>query len=164
MITTPRLMMRPLTVDDATERYLGWFNGAGATRITATKSTKDVRDLREYIKARLSREDVLFLGLFERENGLHIGNLKYEPILPDGTAVLGIFIGDEDARGKGYAGEAIAAANRWLKDVKKFQRVFLGVEVDNFSAIRTYEKLGFIRSESALIPESSNIQCMSIEL
>lgn len=164
IITTERLLMRPLTVEDATERYLSWFSGPGAGRITASKTTQALADLEEYIRAHASREDVLFLGIFEQETGYHIGNLKYEPVLPDGRAVLGIFLGDETARGKGYAGEAIAAANRWLKDFKNVRTVVLGVEADNEQAIRAYKKLGFCVSESELIPTAENIYCMSIEL
>lgn len=164
IITTERLLMRPLAVEDATERYLSWFRGPGANRVTASKTIQALADLEEYIRARASREDVLFLGIFERETGHHIGNLKYEPVLPDGRAVLGIFLGDETARGKGYAGEAITAANRWLRDFRNVRTVVLGVDIDNAPAISAYKKLGFGASDSELIPRADNICCMSIEL
>lgn len=164
IITTDRLLMRPLTIEDASERYLAWFRGAGAARIRASSSTTDISDLREYIQVRTSRDDVLFLGIFERQTDDHVGNLKYEPVLPDGRAVLGIFLGEAAARGKGYAGEAISAANLWIKDFRAVQSVFLGVEADNVPAIRAYQKMGFGVAESDLIPKADGVICMSVAL
>lgn len=165
MIETQRLLLRPLTVGDVSERYLFWFQGAGADRITATKTTHSLDDLRTYVAEREARDDVLFLGLFERDSGMHVGNLKYEPISrDDGTAILGIFIGDAAARGKGYAGEAIMAANAWLQANRGVRQVVLGVEADNLPAVRAYEGLGFERRATSLIPDAPNVFGMVLDL
>lgn len=165
MITTERLILRPLEAGDASKQYLKWFDNPGADHIAASKNMQRINDLRKYILARADRIDVLFLGLFERESKRHIGNLKYEPIiLPKGDAVLGIFIGEEDARGKGFAGEAIHAANAWLKEKRMVASVSLGVEVSNTSAVRAYEKIGFVKRDSILIPNSPSVVSMVLEL
>jgi ribosomal-protein-alanine N-acetyltransferase len=165
MITTERLKLRPLKVEDASGAYLSWFSGQAADRISSSRSMQQLQDLRDYIARREDRDDVLFLGLFERDKGRHVGNLKYEPVLPDeGTAVLGIFIGEPSARGKGYAVEAIRGANAWLKANRAISQVVLGAEDDNLSAIRSYEKLGFVRRASPLIPASPNVSSMVLEL
>jgi RimJ/RimL family protein N-acetyltransferase len=165
MITTPRLHLRPLREDDATQQYLGWFNGPASERIYSSGLMKKTDDLRRYIAVRQGREDVLFLGIFERALGIHVGNLKYEPISErQSVATMGILIGEPTARGKGIAGEAIAAANSWLKEHRGISRIVLGVETDNISAIRAYEKIGFVSQPCREVPTSASTQSMVLVL
>src|SRR5687767_8610563 len=80
-ITTPRFTLRELTVDDVTPRYLGWFAHPDAVRfIVAAARTRQLADLRSFVEERSGRDDVLFLGIFARDTGLHLGNIKYEPV------------------------------------------------------------------------------------
>jgi ribosomal-protein-alanine N-acetyltransferase len=165
MITTPRLHLRPLGQDDATQQYLGWFRGQASERIYSSDLMKETGDLRRYIAERQGRDDVLFLGIFERAAGVHLGNLKYEPIcVRQFVATMGIFIGEPSARGKGIAGEAIQAGNAWLRDHRGIRRIVLGVEIDNISAIRAYEKIGFVSQPCEEIPPSASTQSMVLIL
>ena len=43
------------------------------------KTNADINKLRQYVKEREDREDVLFLGIFT-DSGQHIGNIKMETI------------------------------------------------------------------------------------
>lgn len=95
-IISERFLLRPLTESDVTERYLEWLSDSDAKKfITAAATTKKIEDLRDYVRERIDREDVLFLGIFEKGTGLHIGNIKYEPVNSElGYAIMGILIGD----------------------------------------------------------------------
>lgn len=56
---------------------------------------------------------------------------------------FGIFIGEECARGKGYAKYAISEIVRIAFEEIKLHRVYLSVMADNIPAIKAYEKAGF---------------------
>ncbi|PDT07189.1 GNAT family protein [Rhizobium sp. M1] len=161
MIATQRLFLRPLRQEDATQRYLDWFSGPASERIRSSDLMKETDDLRRYIAERQARKDVLFLGIFERSSGEHIGNLKYEPISEkELVATMGVFIGESSARGRGIAGEAIQAANSWLKDHRGIRKIVLGVETDNVAAIRAYQKIGFSFKECGEISSSASTRSM----
>lgn len=160
-IKTRRFLLRSLRTEDVNERYLTWFSGAGATHITA--SPRSVDDLRSFVAERAGRPDVLFLGIFE-DQGLHIGNVKYEPVdVAAAEAVMGIFVGDPAWQGQGVGPEVIAASGAWLRDCHGIARLLLGVARDNPRAIRAYEKLGFSRASTERIPLHPHINAMVLD-
>ena len=144
-ITTNRFLLRELSEQDITERYLSWLRDADAMRfITAAAETKRLSDLRKYVLDRIGRDDILFLGIFDRKNNLHIGNIKYEPVNSElGYAIMGVLIGDSTYRGKGVTPEVLHSSAQWLKENRKITQILLGVSTDNLAGIRAYEKAGF---------------------
>lgn len=164
LLGTDRFTLRPLQIEDANERYLSWFSDSGASRIAAQKTTRSLADLQGYIADRIGRPDVVFLGIFERATQRHIGNIKFEPVdRQGGYAVFGILIGDAAFRGKGVAAEVIAATGLWLKG-QGVREIVLGVDIDNASAIRAYEKAGFHVGETPHIPALAGIHRMILTL
>lgn len=144
-IPTERFILRSLTPDDVTPRYCSWLDDMKASRyIEAAKSAHDLESLRAYIRARMRRPDVLFLGIFTRGGKEHIGNIKYEPINRGlRYAVMGMLIGEKTWRGKGVAQEVIRHSSAWLHQACGIREIVLGVALDNLAAIRGYEKAGF---------------------
>jgi RimJ/RimL family protein N-acetyltransferase len=146
VIETSRFFLRELAVDDVSTRYLGWLSDSAAKKWIATgESTRGLADLRDYVQQRVGREDVLFLGIFSRVDSLHIGNIKYEPILRDeGRAELGVLIGDHAFRGKRVFAEVLAASAAWLKLHRQIHRICLGVDLENLPAVTAYRNAGFV--------------------
>jgi RimJ/RimL family protein N-acetyltransferase len=149
-IVSERFLLRELTEEDVTERYLSWLGDAEAKKfITSAAKTKSLSDLRQYVLDRIGRNDILFLGIFEKITGRHIGNIKYEPVNSDlGYAIMGILIGDSNYHGKSVAAEVLVASARWLKIHRNINQIVLGVSKDNHRAIRAYEKVGFVVAET----------------
>lgn len=156
-IETERFLLRELTPDDATPVYLSWFGDAAAGKyITSAAAMRGLSELRTYIGDRVGRSDVLFLGIFDRVSGAHIGNIKYEPVdRVAGYAIMGVLIGDPAARGRGVTGEVLRASGFWLRDHRQIREIVLGVDADNIAAIRAYEKVGFVRAVTPHITTSS---------
>ena len=152
-ITTERFLLRLLTENDVTERYLSWLGDGNAKRFIAyAAKTKSLSDLKHYVRERTGRSDILFLGIF----GWHIGNIKYEPVNSElGYTIMGILIGEPAYRGKGVTIEVISASAHWLKYNRKIKQVLLGVGRDNQAAIRAYEKVGFAVVDPPLIAKSA---------
>lgn len=142
---TPRFILKPLTIADATPRYSAWLDEqAGQGFIQSSRSAHDIEHLQEFISIRSDRDDVVFLGIFTRDGMQHIGNIKFEPVDSISKyAILGILIGDSDWRGRGVGVEVIQHAVEWLHDELGINDIVLGVDKDNVAAIRCYEKAGF---------------------
>jgi ribosomal-protein-alanine N-acetyltransferase len=154
MIETPRFTLRPLTPGDATARYSAWLDDASiADHVAGAGAAHSIADLSAYIAARAGRDDVLFLGIFTREGGEHIGNIKYEPVnRAQAYAVMGILIGERQWRGRGVAEEAIRATAEWLYAQRGIREIVLGVKRDHGAAIAAYRKIGFeVRPDDRIV-------------
>lgn len=164
LLHTERFFLRPLRVEDAGEHYLSWLADPTAVHIEASRTTRELAELARYVADKSGRPDVLFLGVFESASGRHIGNIKFEPIdREQGYAVLGMLIGDRDFRGRGVAGEIIAATTSRLRQ-EGLREIVLGVARDNHAAIRAYEKAGFEIGDTQHLPERADAHRMILRL
>lgn len=156
-ITTDRFLLRSLSEQDATERYLRWLRERSAREfIAAATKTEKLTDLKEYIRERVGRADVIFLGIFDKTSGMHIGNIKYEPInLGLEYAVMGVLIGEPEYRYRGVTPEVLVATADWLKQHRHIKQILLGVDKENTAAIRAYEKVGFVIAKTPYIKQTS---------
>lgn len=135
--------LRPLQEDDASDRYASWLNDPVVNRYLETRSVT-VKELKDYIRAKREAADVLFLGIFSRDTGQHIGNVKLEPIdWEKKTAMVGLLIGDKEYWGKGVGTEVTNLITDLAFTKLGLNEVTLGVIPENMPAIRVYEKCGF---------------------
>lgn len=164
LINLKRFILTPLKEYHVTDEYLSWFEDIEAKKYidyATEKKSKD--DLKDFIRSKDSRSDVLFLAIFEKTKLHHIGNIKYEPIdIKTRTATMGILIGANYWRGKGVAPEVISGSALWLKRNMGISRIFLGVDKYNTSALKAYTKIGFREFEDQLV--DSKISKMVMDL
>ena len=154
LIQTERFLLKTLTEEDVSDRYLGWLNNEGVRSfITAAKRTSTITSLREYVRIQSALPDTLFLGIFGKDNNLHVGNIKYQPVDSQKSyAIMGILIGDPAYRGIGVASEAIKESAIWLKRHRNINQIVLGVHKKNEAAVRAYRKAGFQIASTPHIP------------
>jgi len=155
-IQTARFVLRTLELQDATPRYADWFRDPTVRRyIAAAKQPQSVATLRAYIAEKRRSPVAELFGIFLRENGTHIGNIKFEPI-NEGTsaAVVGVLIGESTWRGKGVFAEAFLGASDFLRERRGILHFWLGVERIHSNALAGYRKAGFLPGEppTNLIP------------
>lgn len=145
LVETHRFFLRELSTDDVTEVYLNWLRDRRTSRFIVTASAiEDLQSLKRYVAEKSAEPTVLFLGIFVKGLATHIGNIKFEPVNEvDGSAMMGILIGDEAWRGRGVAGEVLEACSRWLFEARRIPTMFLGVDRTNAAAVRAYLKAGF---------------------
>ncbi len=146
LIETDRFLIRRLVVSDVSETYLSWLNNSTSARwILSADKVWDLADLRQYVEKKSNNPNALFLGIFDKLSGAHIGNIKYEPIVKEISAsVMGVFIGDQSYRGRGVFMEIYASTATWLKINLRVKQIFLGVDGENKSAVSAYLKAGFV--------------------
>ena len=161
-IETDRFLLRELTVADVSERYLEWLSDSEARKwIVAAADALQMADLKDYVAQRVGRAEVLFLGIFDKSSGMHIGNIKYEPVLPDqGSAMMGILVGDPSFRGKGVFAEVFGASAAWLRKERRITRIYLGVEKTHQTALKAYQNVGFVSDLSLQTPSRPDVLMM----
>jgi RimJ/RimL family protein N-acetyltransferase len=88
--------------------------------------------------------DVLF-GIEVRDDGTLIGLVRLRDAEPEtGVAELDIYLGEKQYWGKGFATDAVRTACRYGFDAMRLHKITLKVVVENHSARRVYEKVGFV--------------------
>lgn len=158
IISTDRFFLRKLNINDVTDKYLNWFYDKDvADYIEMTALKPDILMLQQYISSKSNLDNILFLGIFDKLNNEHIGNLKFEPInAHESYAIMGMLIGEKEWRGKGVAAEVLTESFKWLKKNKGIKCIVLGVNKKNYAAIRAYEKVGFLTQPTKYIKKLSN--------
>jgi aminopeptidase-like protein/methionyl-tRNA formyltransferase/RimJ/RimL family protein N-acetyltransferase len=138
-----RIYLRSLTLQDASEDYCAWLNDSEVNVYLETREST-IEGLKEYIQKQIDNPNSIFVGVFDKENNTHIGNIKLEPIeWHKKRATFGILIGNKDYWGKGIGTEATQLIVNYAFDKLDLVELELGVIEQNKKAIRVYEKIGF---------------------
>ena len=126
------------------DTYLGWLRDEENNPfIESVRADYSFSELTDYLKSKLGSSSVRFWGIFTELNEF-IGTVKLDPIdFVQGTAWVGIMIGDVSQRGKGYGQMVMHQVARYSSENLKLKELFLGVHRDNSRALRLYEKQGF---------------------
>jgi RimJ/RimL family protein N-acetyltransferase len=86
-----------------------------------------------------------FFVICRLEDDRPVGSLDLHAIdLTNGSAGIGIMIGDPADTGRGYGSDALRALIGFGFDELRLERVWLDVYDDNTGARRVYERLGFV--------------------
>jgi glutamate-1-semialdehyde 2,1-aminomutase len=139
--------LRTLTADDATESYLAWLIDPEINRHLevrfAPSCTRD--ELRAFIEATNASADSLLLGVFLREGGSHIGNIKLGPVDPNhACGDIGLLIGERAEWGKGHATAAISLVSEYAFSRLGLSKLTAGCYAENVGSRRAFLKAGFI--------------------
>ena len=155
VINTERFYLRVINTDDVNKKYSDWLSDPISSKFITVKP--DIKELKEYVRKKIAKQDTLFLAIHSIINKLHIGNIKYEPVdIENKYAIMGILIGDQSWWGKGVAVEVIIASAKFLTEEYHIEEIILGVKESNISAIKAYKKIGFEFCSSKYIEQESN--------
>jgi [ribosomal protein S5]-alanine N-acetyltransferase len=143
----PRILLRPVTPDDA-KRTFSWYNEPETVspfdRFSVDTFEEFERSIREAPDDPTSLAPRYVVAL--RESDVPIGFVGYyapHPVLE--TLDLWYVIGDRQARGKGYATEAVGLLVSHLFDTLPYPRLGATVDVENQPSLALLERLGFKR-------------------
>ena len=147
-IETARLLLRNLTGADVTQRYLSWLNDPEVLRYLEIRFSKvsDLKELGSFVNAVNKSTDTLMLGIFRKDTGQHIGNIKLGPIKFDhARAEIGFLIGDRLSWGAGYASEAIQAVAQFGLERLNLAKIGAGCYETNLGSMKALLKAGFLQ-------------------
>ena len=141
-----KIGLSKLTAEHVAAYYVDWLNDREVTKTLVTGLfPSSIEDVAAFVGDADGPKRVSF-AITRKDEGRHIGNVKLDVIDWIGRkADFGILIGDRRSWGQGFASEATALVLRYAFTTLNLERVTLGVLADHTSAIRVYEKLGFIR-------------------
>ena len=143
-IETERYVLRSLTPDDVTERYLAWLRDPDVTRyMNARFDDATAESLRRFVASHDDRDSFL-LGIFVREGDVHVGNLRAECNLRHGHCFTGTMIGDRDYWGKGVVLEARAAFLDFLFGPVGVLKACGMIYADNAAGVFNYQSQGWV--------------------
>lgn len=147
-IETARLQLRHLTEADVTESYLSWLNDPEVLRYLEVRFSKagGLEGLSSFVKTVNDSTDTVMFGIFRKDTGHHIGNIKLGPIkLEHARAEIGFLIGDRLSWGAGYASEAIQAVAQFGLDHLNLAKIGAGCYETNVGSMKALLKAGFLQ-------------------
>ncbi|MDP1997520.1 MAG: GNAT family N-acetyltransferase [Gallionella sp.] len=144
-ITSERLLFRPLSQHDVTERYVSWLNDPEVNRYLEIRfSHHTLESCSAFVAATNADPTSHLFGIFDRSCGLHIGNIKIgfiKQVYSSGQ--LSLFLGEKSYWGKGFATEAISAITGWAFNELALIRVEAGCCDENLGSLRAFLKVGY---------------------
>lgn len=139
------IYLRLMTYED-TDRIVKWRNSDGVRKNFIYQALFTRESHENWIRTMIDTGKVVQMIICEEDTDRPVGSVYLRDI--DRThekAEYGIFIGEEDARGKGYGSAAARLMIRYAFEELKLHRLFLRVYAENIQAIRSYEKAGFVK-------------------
>ncbi len=137
------LILRPITFDD-TEMIVKWRNNPSVVQnfIFREKFTKEMHE--NWMRTKVEPGQVIQYIVEEKKPGRPIGSVYFRDVNENyNSAEFGIFIGEDDARGKGYGKEITSLFVRYGFESLGLHRIQLRLVKGNAAAARTYSSVGF---------------------
>ena len=143
-IMTKRFCVRNLKLFDINLNYMQWFKEKKIQNFIGKTNYKNISELEDYFKDENKKKDTIFLGIFEKQNNQHIGNIKFYNLCKvKNSCELGIMIGNKNWRNKSVAYETLVSCLKNLKKNFLMKKIYLGVKKKNYYAVKLYKKIGF---------------------
>ena len=144
-ITGQKIRLRMMGSED-TEAIVRWRNNPRVQKnfIYQKPFTKEGHE--HWIKTMVEPGKVVQFIIEDLESERPVGSVYFRDIDRDyEKAEYGIFIGEDDAVGKGFGSEAAHLAVDYGFKELGLHKIFLRAFADNQAAIRSYEKAGFVQ-------------------
>lgn len=138
-----KIYLRLMTRDD-TDRIVEWRNNPRVRNNFIYRKPFTREGHLEWIRNKVYTGEVIQFIICEKETDRPVGSVYFRDISKEHhRAEYGIFIGEDDAIGKGIGSETCRIACEYGFAVEKWHKIILRVLPDNRAAIRSYEKAGF---------------------
>ena len=136
-----RIFLSPMSEEDA-EIYTVWMNDREITdNLGSSTMVFSEEAERGWIEENSGEYQ---FAIIERESGKIIGNCGIQAVTHTfQRAELGLFIGEEENRNKGYGKEVLSLLLEYCFDTLNLHNVMLKVFSFNEQAIHTYNRVGF---------------------
>jgi len=138
-----RIYLSPMCMEDA-EKYTKWMNDLKVTDgINNSRNVINLESEKKWIEENSKFGNYNF-SIVKKDNNELIGNCSFHDLdKVYGNATVGIFIGEEENRGKGNGTEALKLLIGYGFDYLNLNNIMLTVNSFNEGAIKCYKKVGF---------------------
>ncbi|MCX7773604.1 MAG: GNAT family N-acetyltransferase [Clostridia bacterium] len=136
--------LAPVTIEDA-DQWAAWLNMLEVTLPLGDEAYGTIfpANMREWIEHIIKNHDPVF-NIVDLATDKLLGRcLLFSVNHVDRTGHVGIFIGDQEYRGKGYGTEALKLLLDFGFNLLNLNNIMLGVFSYNERALNCYKKVGF---------------------
>ncbi len=142
-LETERFLLRTLRQDDATQVFVDWFADAEVMIPTNRRPAKITREsLAKYIASRDGINE-LYIGIFERRSGRHVGNYMVLRDRAERTATIHVIIGDRAFWGDKVILETRPALLDYFFRSRGVEKAIGTPPARNFPAVFNYKAEGW---------------------
>ena len=136
-----QVTIRPVTEAD-TDRIIAWRNAPSVMAHFIYRTPLTRKAHLNWLHNRVETGEVAQFVIYDGETA--VGSVYLRDIdRSNQKCEYGIFIGDDNCRGKGIGTAAAKLALAYAFEQLQMNRVYLRVFADNTRAIKSYEKVGF---------------------
>lgn len=138
-------MLRELDASDCSADYVAWLADPEVNRFLETRYIpQGEREIVAFIEEKRDCPDEFLFGMFLKEGGRHIGNIKVGPIRPiHRYADVSLFVGARDCWARGFAAEAIEAVSRHAFAELDVAKLSASMYAPNEGSRRAFLKAGY---------------------
>jgi RimJ/RimL family protein N-acetyltransferase len=142
-ISGKNIQLKLLTPDNLSNDYINWMQDDEVMQFTESRfDAYTLEDLKEYVK-NVTHKD-FFFGIFLKESGEHIGNIKIGGIDEiHRFADMGLIIGNKQMWGKGYGTETIQLATYIAFEELNLNKLIAGIYSNNMASYAAFMKAGY---------------------
>ncbi|SFP34072.1 Protein N-acetyltransferase, RimJ/RimL family [Butyrivibrio proteoclasticus] len=157
LLVGENVALRLMTKDD-TDLIVKWRNNKRVRNNFVYRETFSREIHENWIKTKVETGEVVQLIICEKNNNNRpVGSVYFRDIDNDAhSAEYGIFIGEDDAIGKGYGNETAVLATGYARQELGLTKLILRVFTYNEAAIKSYEYAGFVKVEDLPMVECSD--------
>ena len=139
------IFLRLMTAAD-TDLIVAWRNKDAVRKNFIYQELFTREGHENWIRTRVETGQVVQMIICDDATGKPLGSVYIRDIDREhNKAEYGIFIGEDDDRGRGIGTAAAKLMLRYCFEEEGLHRVYLRAFADNLQAIRSYEKAGFAR-------------------
>ncbi len=140
-----KIFIRLLSPEDVTQEYVNWMQDEEIVQYLESRwRVSTIEDIKEYVKTINNSPNDFLLGIFDKENSEHIGNIKIGSINQiHRYADIGFIIGNKKYWGKGIASEAIELATKFAFEELNLNKLIAGIYEGNIGSTKALIKMGY---------------------
>lgn len=144
-LLSDRLELRPITLEDVSDTYIGWLNDPEVTKFNSHGEVEYTREKAiQYVSMVSASDEYRVFTIRTRGTGLHIGNISLQQMSrTHQSAEFAILLGDKTYWGKGVAKEASLLILRYGFEVLELHRIYCGTSIANEPMQKLAASLGF---------------------
>ena len=137
------IYLRPITIKD-TDNIVRWRNSESVKQFFIYQGEFTREGHIKWMDTKVKTGNVIQFMIIEKSTHRSVGSVYLRDIdRAYKKAEFGIFIGEDDARGKGYGSSAAKLMLEYAFSEEKLHRIYLRAFADNERAIASYKKVGF---------------------
>ena len=142
---TKRLHLRQFAVDYITPEYIEALNDKEVVQHTdARHKSWNLENSKEFVLNSNIEGTRELVGIFLKDSGKHIGNIRLHFDNRERRVALGIMIWDKRQWNKGYGTEALNAISDYVFDDLGYHKLWAGYYTENASSAKLFKKAGFV--------------------